>query len=144
MSWKFVDERVENTIKVPGYWRNLSEAQPEAIAARFWEVGRLTLEPWLTPRVESEVIHRWPGTEVIDVTPAGDMEQLRVLLSNSERLTVDKVVFASGYRSDLTRVPYLAELLRRIDMSDGFPSSKRALRTGNPASMSIRPSSSAR
>ena len=46
---------------------------------------------------------------------------MTVWLSNSERLTVDKVVFASGYRADLTRVPYLATLLARIDTADGFP-----------------------
>jgi lysine/ornithine N-monooxygenase len=121
VSWKFVDEHVENTIEVPGYWRHLPKAQQDAIAARFWEVGRLTLEPWLTPRLDWEGIHRWPGTEVIDVTLAGGEDQLRVRLSNSERLTVDKVVFASGYRADLTRVPYLAGLLGRIDTTDGFP-----------------------
>jgi FAD-dependent urate hydroxylase len=121
VSWSFADEHVENTIKVPGYWRNLPKTQQEAIAARFWEVGRLTLEHWLTPRLDWEGIHRWPGAEVIDVTPAGGEEQLRIRLSNSERLTVDKVVFASGYRADLPRVPYLAGLLGRIDMADGFP-----------------------
>ena len=71
VSWKFVDEHVENTIKVPGYWRNLPKAQQKAIAARFWEVGRLTLEHWLTPRLDWEGIHRWPGTEIIDATPTG-------------------------------------------------------------------------
>lgn len=121
VSWKFVDEHVETTIKVPGYWRNLPKAQQEAIAARFWEVGRLTLEHWLTPRLAWEGIHRWPGTEVADVTLAGGGKELRVQLSNSEGLTVDKVVFASGYRADLTRVPYLAGLLERIDIADGFP-----------------------
>ena len=121
VSWKFVDEHVDNTIKVPKYWRNLPKARQDAIAAQFWEVGRLTLEPWLTPRLAWEGIHRWPGTEVINVTLAAGEEQLRVRLSNSERLTVDKVVFASGYRADLTRIPYLARLLDRIDMADGFP-----------------------
>ena len=121
VSWKFVDEHVENTIKVPGYWRNLPKAQQDAIARRFWEIGRLTLEHWLTPRLDSERIHRWPGTEVIDATLTGHEGQMRVRLSNSERLTVDKVVFASGYRAELTRVPYLAGLLGRIDMADGFP-----------------------
>lgn len=121
VSWKFVDEHVENTIEVPNYWRNLPREQQDAIAAQFWEVGRLTLEHWLTPRLAREGIHRWPGTEVISVTLARGEEQLRVRLSNSERLTVDKVVFASGYRADLTRVPYLARLLDRIDMADGFP-----------------------
>ncbi len=40
-------------------------AQREAIAARFWEVGRLTLEHWLTPRLDWAGIHRWPGAEVL-------------------------------------------------------------------------------
>jgi hypothetical protein len=44
-----------------------------------------------------------------------------VLLSDSERLTVDRVVFASGYKADLARVPYLAELVEDIDLADGFP-----------------------
>jgi cation diffusion facilitator CzcD-associated flavoprotein CzcO len=121
VSWAFVDEHVENTIKVPGYWRNLPTAQRKAIAGRFWEVGRLTLEHWLTPRLESESIHRWPGTEVVNATLVGGEERLRVRLSNAERLSVDKVVFASGYRADLARVPYLAPLLGRIDTADGFP-----------------------
>ena len=129
VSWSFVDEHVENTIKVPGYWRNLPKAQQEAIAARFWEVGRLTLEHWLTPRLDWEGIHRWPGTEVARVAAAGSAEELHVWLSNSERLTVDKIVFATGYRADLARVPYLAGLLDRIDITDGFPVLNASFRT---------------
>ena len=129
VSWRFVDEHVENTIKVPGYWRNLPKTQQEAIAARFWEVGRLTLEHWLTPRLDWEGIHRWPGTEVARVAAAGDAEELHVWLSNSERLTVDKIVFATGYRADLARVPYLAGLLDLIDITDGFPVLNASFRT---------------
>jgi FAD-dependent urate hydroxylase len=129
VSWSFVDEHVENTIKVPGYWRNLPKAQQEAIGARFWEVGRLTLEHWLTPRLDWEGIHRWPGTEVARVAAAGSAEELHVWLSNSERLTVDKIVFATGYRADLARVPYLAGLLDLIDITDGFPVLNASFRT---------------
>lgn len=132
VSWSFVDEHVENTIKVPGYWRNLPRTHQEAIAARFWEVGRLTLEYWLTPRLAWEGIHRWPGTEVARVAAAGSAEELHVWLSNSERLTVDKVVFATGYRADLARVPYLAGLLDLIDITDGFPVLNASFRTSLP------------
>ncbi len=121
VSWSFVDEHVKNTITVPGYWRNLPKAQQKAIAARFWEAGRLTLEDWLAPRLDWEDVHRWPGTEVVHVTAGGGDEPLRVQLSNSERLTVDRIIFATGYRADLARVPYLAGLLERIDIVDGFP-----------------------
>ncbi len=60
VSWEFVDEHVERTLKVRGYWRNLAKAQQEAIARRFWEVGRLRLEYWLALRFGGG-IHRRPG-----------------------------------------------------------------------------------
>jgi len=120
VSWKFVDAHVERTTKVRGYWRKLPKSEQDAIARRFWEVGRLTLEYWLTPRLDEDSIHRWPGTEVIEALPAHENE-VRVALSNSERLTVDYVVFASGYRADLTRVPYIAGLVGQIEQVDGFP-----------------------
>jgi FAD-dependent urate hydroxylase len=121
VSWRFVDPHVEATMKVRGYWRSLSPAEQERITRRFWEVGRLTLEHWLTPRLQGEVIHRWPGASVVDVPDPDSAGELRVVLSNAEHLTVDRVVFASGYRADLTRVPYLATMVQDIDLADGFP-----------------------
>jgi FAD-dependent urate hydroxylase len=112
---------VESTVRVPGWWRRLTKREQDAIAQRFWEVGRLTLEYWLTPRLASRTIHRWPGTEVVRVDAAGPGGELEVRLSNGEALVVDQVIFACGYRADLPRVPYLAGVLDRIKVSDGFP-----------------------
>ena len=126
--WSFVDAHVERTMQLPGYWRNLPQAERDAIALRFWEVGRLTLEYWLVPRLDWTGIHRWPGTEVVDVSSLGSGE-LGVLLSNSEPLTVDRIIFASGYRADLARVQYLATLTDGIDTADGYPSLDEAFRT---------------
>jgi FAD-dependent urate hydroxylase len=129
VSWKFVDEHVERTIDTRGYWRELPTPQQEAITRRFWEVGRLTLEYWLTPRLDWAGIHRWPGTEVVEVLRIGPDSELQVSLSNSERLTVDQVIFASGYRADLARVPYMAGLLERVALVDGFPALNEAFGT---------------
>jgi cation diffusion facilitator CzcD-associated flavoprotein CzcO len=120
VSWKFVDAYLETTVRVPGWWRSLPRAEQDAITRRFWEVGRLTLEYWLTPRLASPAIHRWPGTEVVRAEPtaAGD---LTVRLSNGDDLRVDQVIFACGYRADLARVPYLAGVLDRVEVADGFP-----------------------
>jgi FAD-dependent urate hydroxylase len=120
VSWKFVDAYLETTVRVPGWWRSLPRAEQDAITRRFWEVGRLTLEYWLTPRLASPAIHRWPGTEVVRAEPtaAGD---LTVRLSNGDDLRVDQVLFACGYRADLARVPYLAGVLDRVEVADGFP-----------------------
>ena len=52
VSWKFVDPYVEQTLATRGWWRTLSGSEQEAIARKFWEVGRLTLEWWLTPRLQ--------------------------------------------------------------------------------------------
>jgi len=121
VSWRFVDAHVERTIETRGYWRNLPTAERDRIGRRFWEVGRLTLEQWLTPRLEWSGIHRWPGTEVVQADVSNHGDQVHVVLSNAERLTVDRVVFASGYRADLTRVPYLEPLIGDIQLVDGFP-----------------------
>lgn len=128
VSWKFIDAHVERTLDVPGYWRNLPKSEQDAITRRFWEVGRLTLEYWLTPRLDWEGITRWPGTEVTEVAP-GDDGELRVVLSNAARLTVDRVVFASGYRADLAKVPYLTGVLDEIERSNGFPVLDEAFQT---------------
>src|SRR5262249_55341879 len=116
-----IEAHVQGRIEIPGSWRNLPEAQQTAIAQRFWEVGRLTLEDWLTPRLDSPAVHRWPGTEVTEVAASGSAGELQVVLSNSERLVVDQVVFASGYRADLTRVPYLPGLMPPIHLPAALP-----------------------
>jgi cation diffusion facilitator CzcD-associated flavoprotein CzcO len=121
VSWKFIDAHVERTLSVPGYWRKLPASEQEAIARRFWEVGRLTLEQWLTARLESDRIRRWPGTEVVEVRSDGDDDELRVVLSNSTQLAVDRVVLACGYRVDLSSVPYMAGVLDQVQLADGFP-----------------------
>jgi cation diffusion facilitator CzcD-associated flavoprotein CzcO len=121
VSWRFVDPHVDRTIKVRGYWRNLPTDEQEAIARRFWEVGRLTLEYWLAPRLDSSRVIRRPGVHVVDTDAGSDHGALRVTLSDSTRLDVDHVVFACGYRADLGKVPYLSGVLSRILLDDGFP-----------------------
>jgi cation diffusion facilitator CzcD-associated flavoprotein CzcO len=132
VSWQFVDAHLEATLRVPGWWRTLPPSERDGIARTFWEVGRLTLEYWLTPRLATETIHRWPRTEVLDVDTAARGGDLEVRLSNGERLAVDHVIFACGYRADLPRVPYLAGVLDRIQMTDGFPLLDEAFGTTLP------------
>jgi FAD-dependent urate hydroxylase len=121
VSWRFIDPYMEDTTRIRGWWRTLAKAEQDAIVQRFWEVGRLTLEHWLTPRLASTAIHRWPGTEVIhaQTIPAGS--ELQVRLSNGDGLLVDRIVFACGYKADLARIPYLAGVMDRIQVNDGFP-----------------------
>jgi FAD-dependent urate hydroxylase len=120
VSWAFVDDYVEQTLATRGWWRQLPADQQAAIVSRFWQVGRLTLEHWLVPRLDPTVVHRHPSCEVVSVdSVAGDGVHLE--LSDGGALDADHVVFASGYRADLSRVPYLSGVIDRVSVTDGFP-----------------------
>ncbi len=117
--WSFVDAHIDETLRTRGWWRALPPAERERIVRRFWEVGRLTLEPWIPPRLDGRV-HRRPGTSVVHADDDGQVA--RVTLSDGERLDVDFVVFATGYRADLATVGYLAGLVGdEVVVQDGFP-----------------------
>ena len=119
VSWAFVDGCIESTLAQRGWWRRLPAERQQAIAYDFWRVGRLTLEPWLVPRLAPYVVTPHPGTEVTGV--AAGAADVTLTLSDGTALTADHVVFASGYRADLASVPYLAGVLDRVSVTDGFP-----------------------
>jgi Pyridine nucleotide-disulphide oxidoreductase len=119
VSWHFVDEYMDATIKVPGWWRSLPRTERDRVSRRFWEVGRLTLEWWLTPRLTGDRFHVWPRAYVVGTTTEDDATM--VTLSNGERLSVDRVLFATGYKAEMANVPYLTPLVSDMDVLDGFP-----------------------
>ena len=130
VSWAFVDAYVEQTLAQRGWWRHLSDIQQREITRNFWRVGRLTLEPWLVPRIAPEVVTSHPGTEVTRVA-VGD-EDVTLTLSNGAAVGADKVVFASGYRADLARVPYLAGVLDQVSVTEGYPDLSEGFETSLP------------
>ncbi|HEY0949377.1 FAD-dependent oxidoreductase [Nocardioides sp.] len=119
VSWTFVDEYVDQTLAHRGWWRHLPAEERAAIGRRFWEVGRLTLEHWLVPRLTPGVVHRHPGCAVTEAGSEG--ASIGLALTDGTGLEVDHVVLACGYRPDLARVPYLAGVLDRVAVTDGFP-----------------------
>lgn len=129
--WTFVDELMESTVQVPGWFRRLPAAERDAIARRFWAEGRLKLEPWLTPRLPEGVVHRRPLTSVsaCGARPSGEID---VELSSGDGLVVDHVLLATGYRPDLSRIGYLEPLLDQIDTTEGFPSLDEHFQTSVP------------
>jgi FAD-dependent urate hydroxylase len=131
VSWKFVDPYIEQTLATPGWWRTLSVSEQEAVTRKFWEVGRLTLEWWLTPRLQGDQFTRRPGTSVVSVT-AGDCGAATARLSDGTELSVDRIVLATGYKAALGRVPYLAGVLDRIEVADGFPVLDETFQTSLP------------
>ena len=45
--WQFADAHIAATLANPGWWRQLPADRQQAIGTKFWQAGRLTLEPWL-------------------------------------------------------------------------------------------------
>ena len=47
---------------------------------------------------------------------------MRVMLDNGEELMVDHVVFATGYKVDMARIPLLADAsMSELNVQNGFP-----------------------
>ncbi len=136
VSWAFADPYVDQTRAHRGWWRRLSAERRAAIAAEFWQVGRLTLEPSLVPRLAPRVVTSHPGcsvTAVTAVTAVTDGGDVVLTLSDGTTLAVDHVVLASDYQADLAAVPYPAG--SRPDIGHrGLPRPEPGLRDHAPGS----------
>jgi FAD-dependent urate hydroxylase len=130
VSWAFVDGYVDQTLAQRGWWRGLTPDEQRVIALEFWQVGRLTLEPWLLPRLRPEVVTSRPGCAVVGVS-VGEPD-LTLTLTDGTELTADFVVFASGYAANLARVPYLSGVLDQVVVRDGFPELTEGFETSLP------------
>lgn len=130
--WSWVTPLLERIGDEPGWYRGLSDAEREALDARFWAEGRLKLEPWLGPRVRHEAVAIRPRTRLVGCEEGAGA--LRIQLDSGERLDVDHVLYATGYKVDMRRVPLLeaGNLLDRIECRDGFPLLDESLQSTVP------------
>jgi cation diffusion facilitator CzcD-associated flavoprotein CzcO len=120
--WSFVDDLLARTRQTRGWFRGLPKVERKAIMQRFWQVGRLQLEPWLADRIARDTVHLWPRAEPAEIE-TGPTEAVTVTLRDGTRLETDHVLLATGYDVDLRRVPYLAAdgLADELELAHGFP-----------------------
>jgi thioredoxin reductase len=130
--WSWVPAVVSRFADDPGWYRGISAEERDGYNRRLWEEGRLKLEPWLTPRLASPVVHTWPHTEIASVRERPD--SLAVTLTSGVVLDVDRVVLATGYKVEMSRVPFLAagNLIGDLDTRNGFPILDDRLQTTVP------------
>jgi FAD-dependent urate hydroxylase len=119
--WSWVYSLVERTEEAPGWFSAMTASEQDELRQRFWVEGRLKLEPWLAPRLADERVHTHSGATLDHALEQAD-GSLAVTLSNGEVVEADQVLFATGYRPDMSRVSYLTPSIRsRLQLANGFP-----------------------
>lgn len=131
--WSWVDAMMDLTANVPGWYRRLPAEERSAIEQRFWAEGRLKLEPWLAPRIGKENIKLWPHCSLQGCQVANDKSML-LQLSNGQRIAVDYVLLATGYRVNVGAVPFLSRenIVSALQIHDGFPVLDESFQTSIP------------
>jgi lysine/ornithine N-monooxygenase len=120
--WSWVAGCVHNIATQPGWFKSLPAEERDRINRRQWAEGRLKLEPWLAPRVTNDKTTLHPESEVVACDELQNGE-LQVTLSTGDTLNVDHIVLATGYKVDVTRIPFLSKgnILPRLRTLNGFP-----------------------
>lgn len=120
--WSWVRPLVDATFADPGWFRRLSAEEKNGIFRHFWEEGRLKLEPWLTPRLNLDVVKVWPNSRVESCTELPN-EELEVVLDNGAKLVANHVFLGTGYKVQVSRIPFLSagNILDELAIQDGFP-----------------------
>jgi cation diffusion facilitator CzcD-associated flavoprotein CzcO len=117
--WSWVLPLMDDTVRDPGWYRRLRTDEQQELQRRLWAEGRLKLEPWLASRIDDARVTLWPRTSI--AACAASPEGLRITLDPAGDATIDDVIFATGYKVDLARVPLLTMLLPKVEMRDGAP-----------------------
>lgn len=120
--WSWVSPLVDSMAADPGWFRHLAPKERDQVNHRFWAEGRLKLEPWLAARITADNIKLFPQSQVTTCKESPGCE-LEVRLSNKTTVAVDQVVLATGYKANVSHIPFLANgnILERLETQDGFP-----------------------
>lgn len=134
--WSWVTPLVNAIAGNPGWYRRLEQAERDALGRRLWAEGRLKLEPWLAPRVYRDGITLWPNARMAGGRARAD-RTVAVTLDGPDgarELAIDRVVLATGYKVDITRVPLLSNgnLLARLATDGGAPALDDYLQSSVP------------
>jgi formylglycine-generating enzyme required for sulfatase activity/thioredoxin reductase len=119
-SW--VKSDIEKFSKDPSWYRKLDQKAQQLIVKRFWEEGRTKLEEWLSSRIEVGSIRKHSQTK-LEYCEELSSGEIKVLLDSDEELTVDKIILATGYSTNVNSIPFLrnGNLFAKIETKDDQP-----------------------
>lgn len=131
--WDWVMPMLDKIVDDPKWFRTLSSSERKNINDRFYTEGRLKMEPWLKDRLNKDSITFLPNTEISDCAELED-KSLEIILNNKQKIVVDHVLLATGYKVEMTKVPFIKEgnVLENLNLEDGYPSLDENLQTNIP------------
>jgi len=117
---------ISRLVATPDVFRHFPRKPYDVIAAR---AIRPAGASWLKPRMTEVPITA--GTAVRSATPAGDTLDLQ--LTDGSRRTVDHLLFATGYKVDVKRYPFLdKQIAESVRCVDGYPVLRRGMESSVP------------
>lgn len=120
--WSWVAGDLKSAEASPGWFADQPSEIRESIQRRFWEEGRLKLEPWLGQRLERLDVSVFQNTILRKVLPLRDGSYRGYLQGDFETLIeFDELILATGFVVDVTRIEYLNSLTASLHVVDGFP-----------------------
>lgn len=131
--WSWVLPMLDKIVDDPNWFRNLSEKQRDDLNKRFWTEGRLKLEPWLSVRLKSDSIKFFSNTNVVTCSELSNID-LEIEISNGEKVIVDHVILATGYKVNMENIPLLnsGNILEKLKLESGFPVLDNYMQTNIP------------
>lgn len=131
--WDWVTPLLEKMSANPEWYGKLDETEKDKIGKRFFGEGRLKMEPWLKPRLESDSIHVCPNTKITEIIDS-DNGKLKVNFNTRDHISVDHIVLATGYKVNLNDVPFLknGNILETLKVNSGYPELDDHLQTSIP------------
>lgn len=119
--WDWIDPLMKSAATKRGWFRNLPPEEREDIRKRFWMEGRLKLEPWLAARINHKSIRLHPHTRVVSCHD--NDAAVQATLSSGETIGVDHIIFATGVRVQVARLPFLSHktILEKLETNEGYP-----------------------
>ncbi|MDW7691569.1 NAD(P)-binding domain-containing protein [Flammeovirgaceae bacterium SG7u.111] len=120
-NWGIADELVKKYEENPNWYYNLSQEKKSKIDQSFWKEGRLKIEPWLEERLKKDKYVAYPNSRVTSCTQKGDF--LEIQIDADITVKVDHILFATGYKVDIARIPFMknSNIVEGIDTINGSP-----------------------
>lgn len=131
--WSWMDRAMEQTEANPGWYRMLSGEEKEFNTAQFVLEGQQKLAPWLKDRIRSDSLQLRPNRTISECKLLED-DRMKITLDQGEEILSDQIILATGYQTDISRVPFLSKgnILAQLTIEEGCPKLDEQLQTEIP------------